>query len=149
IPFYILFLTIEAFRTHEPVYLSFLYGSFALSWLGYAFWVGYKSTSLKHQEISINKVLPMIIVLILFALAFYFILIVLTRTTKGVPAESITGSLMIYAATLGAIFSIYLFLIRCLKEKMEALKVKSETLDDAEEEATISYLKSGVQTDDI
>lgn len=149
VPFYALFLTIESFRNQESLYLSFLYGSFALSWLGYASLVGYKSTSPKHREFPINKVLPMILVLILFVLAFYFILLVGTRTIKGISVQAITSSLMIYAATLGAVLSVYLFLIRRLKEKIYAVKAEFEKLNEDNEEVSTSYVKSGVQTNDI
>lgn len=149
VPFYALFLTIEFFRSEESLYLSFLYGFFALSWLGYACLVTYKSSNLKHRVIPISKVLPMILVLILFALSFYFILVLLTRTLKGIPAESITGSIMIYTATLGAVLSVYLFLIRRLKDKIYALPIKSEKLSSDKGKISTSYLKSGVQTDDI
>lgn len=149
VPFYALFLSIESFRNQESLYLSFLYGSFALSWLGYASLVGYKSTSPKHREFHINKVLPMILVLILFVLAFYFILLVGTRTIKGISVESITGSLMIYAATLGAVSSVYFFLIRRLKEKIYSVKAESEKLNEDNKGGSASYVKSGVQTDDI
>ncbi len=141
VPWYACFLLFSSFRESTGIiYYSLLYGSMALSWLGYSVWIIYKGSKEKDEISTEPKKLTSYAVIVLFALAVFLTLLVFNLTFNGAPARAKTSGLLIFIAMLGAVVFVYLHLLRRLFTlTVNEVQMKEKTLN-----TTPSYQKSAV-----
>lgn len=146
IPFYIYLLFKFSVFNEWLIYFAVLYGSMALSWLGYAVYVAYIGSSKKGSAVLGNKNLILTITVILLTLSFFMTKVVTARIFKGIPTAALSSGLMIFSSMLGAVIYAYLHSIRRLKESISSamnVQVGGEVIENNEE--VVLYQKSGLQ----